>query len=154
MNVVRATLQCLGDFKNLEHQFLDGNTSTGIVGLAPNTQEPFTGTMWEITGPLENGFFTFRCLGHIQNPDHRFLDGRTQDGLVSLVHTTEEPFTGTMWEQIEISSGVFILKCQGHIHNQEHQFLDGRTQDGFVSLAPTTGEPFTGTRWSIKAFPF
>jgi hypothetical protein len=29
-------------------RFLDGRTATGTVGLAPNTNPPFTGTLWRV----------------------------------------------------------------------------------------------------------
>ena len=40
-------------------RFLDGRTQSGEVGLAPNTDPPFTGTHWEISRVKNTGpFFT------------------------------------------------------------------------------------------------
>lgn len=36
-------------------RFLDGRTGTGDVGLAPNTDPPFTGTHWEVGFPPNLG---------------------------------------------------------------------------------------------------
>ena len=91
-----------------------------------------------------------QCLGDVHNPNHVFLDGRTGDGTVGLAPSTNAPFSGTVWEQQEISPGVFTLKCLGQIHNPDHVFLDGRTGDGTVGLAPSTDAPFSGTRWRIQ----
>lgn len=46
-----VTLQCLGDFHNPQHVFLDGHTQVneGFVRLAPSTNEPFSGTKWRTT---------------------------------------------------------------------------------------------------------
>ncbi len=46
-----VTLQCLGQFHNPQYMYLDGHTADGTVGLAPNTDEPFSGTHWFI-GPV------------------------------------------------------------------------------------------------------
>jgi hypothetical protein len=37
------------------NRFLDGRTATGDVGLAPNTDPPFTGTVWDIGRVPEGG---------------------------------------------------------------------------------------------------
>jgi len=89
--------------------FLDGRTIDGSVGLAPSTDPPFTGTHWEAIlhrNPLgaADGTYRFKCLGHISNPDHVFLDGRTIDGSVGLAPSAAPPFTGTHWEAF-----IFVL---------------------------------------------
>jgi hypothetical protein len=40
-------LKCLGDIEG--PPWLDGRTGDGTVGLAPNTDPPYTGTKWEVT---------------------------------------------------------------------------------------------------------
>jgi hypothetical protein len=40
------TLKCLGDKPG--PRYLDGRTQNGTVGLAPNTNPPFTGTKWRV----------------------------------------------------------------------------------------------------------
>jgi hypothetical protein len=89
------------------------------------------------------------CLGHLE--DSMSLDGRTEDGTVGLVRSTEG-FTGTEWEMHELSftgnTTVVTLKRLGDVDGSK--FLDGRTGEGTVGLAPTTIEPFTGTRWAMN----
>ncbi|HSB63040.1 MAG TPA: hypothetical protein VLJ18_02695, partial [Thermoanaerobaculia bacterium] len=58
------TLQCLGDIPGPGfHGFLDGRTQDRTVGLAPNTEPPFTGTRWRphFLGEL----VILQCLGDI-----------------------------------------------------------------------------------------
>jgi carbonic anhydrase len=43
------TFECLGDLDDSRFRFLDGRTENGSVGLAPSTDDPFTGTRWEVT---------------------------------------------------------------------------------------------------------
>jgi hypothetical protein len=49
-----VALHCEGAIVNQQHQFLDGNTFGGTVGLAPTTNGGFTGTHWDVVdlGPL------------------------------------------------------------------------------------------------------
>ena len=41
-----VALQCMGELQG--PRWLDGRTGNGTVGLAPNTDPPFTGTRWEV----------------------------------------------------------------------------------------------------------
>ena len=41
-------LKCLGEIEGLGLRWLDGRTGNGTVGLAKNTNPPFTGTKWEV----------------------------------------------------------------------------------------------------------
>ena len=99
--VVRAgegviALKCLGDIEGA--RWLDGRTANGTVGLAPNTNKPFTGTRWQVVQVEDNNLriVALKCLGNLEGP--RWLDGRTTNGTVGLASTTEPPFTGTRWE--------------------------------------------------------
>jgi hypothetical protein len=97
------TLKCLGDKPG--PRYLDGRTQNGTVGLAPNTNPPFTGTKWrvEYVDPsagvdkdwVYNHIF-LRCEGTGPG-DARYLDGRTDAGDVVLSPNTNNPFTGTRW---------------------------------------------------------
>ncbi len=152
-----VALQCLGQFHNPQHMYLDGRTGDGTVGLAPNTDEPYSGTHWEISGslPLSSGTFTLFCDGDINSASYRFLDGNTFTGIVDLAPTTGGNFTGTVWKlnEVQVNSGIFTLQCLGRYHNPQHMYLDGHTGDGTLGLAPNTDEPYSGTRWLIGPVP-
>ena len=71
------------------NKFLDGRTQNGIVGLAPHTNPPFTGTRWEIARGEARGdppdLIYFKCLGNLPGP--RMLTGypfRGSQGTVGL----------------------------------------------------------------------
>ena len=93
-------MKCLGDIEG--PRWLDGRTADGTVGLAPNTNRPFTGTRWQViqVGYNSPNIVVLKCLGDIEGP--RWLDGRTAHGTVGAAPTTEPPFTGTKWEVIPI----------------------------------------------------
>jgi hypothetical protein len=158
------TLKCLGDKPG--PRYLDGRTQDGTVGLAPNTNPPFTGTKWLVeylnpnAGPdqywVYNHIF-LSCQGTGPG-DARYLDGRTQDGTVGLAPNTNPPFTGTRWHleyhkdtnpDTYPSHAGYFLHCEGK--EPGPRWLDGRTQDGTVGLAPdsNTYKGYTGTRWAI-----
>ena len=147
--VETVTLKCLGSIENPDHVCLDGRTQDGSVGLAPSTNPNiYSGTYWEMIN-LEDGNIALKCLGTIENPDHVYLDGRTQDGSVGLAPSTDPiKYSGTYWEVINLEDGNIALKCLGTIENPDHVYLDGRTQDGSVGLAPNADpEPYSGTHW-------
>jgi len=58
------------------HLYLNGHTVPGDVNLAPNTHGPYTGTHWQAYMLLD-GKYIFKCLGHIHNLDHVYLNGFT-----------------------------------------------------------------------------
>jgi hypothetical protein len=146
-----VTMRCLGNIGNPNHVFLNGRTQDGVVDLAPSTDQPFTGTLWEAVS-LADGF-GFRCLGSFKNPDHVWLDGRTLDGSVGLAPSTDGIFTGTHWEVSQVSDGSCVFNCLGAIKNPNFLFLDGRTVPGSVGLAPNTNAPFTGAHWLPVVVP-
>lgn len=84
---------------NFGHRYLDGRTQDGaepqVAGVG-DTLPPFSGTRWKIT-EQSPGVVTIECLGDFKNPNRRFLDGRTQDGVLLLAPSTDPPFTGTRW---------------------------------------------------------
>ena len=86
--------KCLGDVEG--PRWLDGRTGDGTVGLAPNTDPPYTGTRWEVTFDEPASIYRFRCLGDVEGP--RWLDGRTGDGTVGLAPNTDPSYTGTKWQ--------------------------------------------------------
>jgi hypothetical protein len=138
-----VVLKCLGLAEG--NRFLDGNTGSATVGLAPNTELPFTGTHWlvvDVRGPTE---LVLKCLGHVEG--NRFLDGNTALAATGLAPNTDRPFTGTRWEAIDTAPGFFHLRCLGDLEGP--RFLDGNTSAGTVGLAPHTDPPFTGTRWEV-----
>ena len=91
-----VALQCVGTGNG--PKWLDGRTADGTVGLAPSTENPFTGTRWEVVSVDDNNpdIVALKCLATIEGA--RWLDGRTGDGSVGLAPTTDAPFTGTKWE--------------------------------------------------------
>jgi hypothetical protein len=139
----RVCLICLGSIPGA--RYLDGRTGDGTVGLAPNSDVPFTGALWKVLDAAA-GAFSFQCLGNVEGP--RFLDGRTRDGSVGLAPGNNPPFTGARWEVVKREGGVsFSVRCLGNIEGP--RFLDGRTSNATVGLAPNTDPPFSGTHWGI-----
>ncbi|MGW2807928.1 CAP domain-containing protein, partial [Streptomyces sp. NPDC001450] len=70
------------------------------VGLAPSFDGIYTGTHWELTA--SNPGFVLKCKGTIVNPQHQYLDGRTQEGSVGLAPSFDGIYTGTHWELIPV----------------------------------------------------
>src|SRR5262249_28407853 len=108
-----VAFECRGDVNG--SRWLDGRTADGTVGLAPNTNPPFSGTRWQII-PVPGAppsaikkIVTLKCLGTIEGP--RWLDGRTGNGSVGLAKTTEPPFTGTKWEIQKYPNGCIDEPC-------------------------------------------
>jgi hypothetical protein len=100
------TLKCLGDKPG--PRYLDGRTHNGTVGLAPNTNPPYTGTKWRVeylnpsAGPNQYWVYNHILL-HCEGTGPggpRWLDGRTQDGTVGLAPESNsyKGYTGTRWE--------------------------------------------------------
>jgi hypothetical protein len=140
-------LICLGNVPG--PTFLDGRTGDGSVGLAPETQDQFTGTRWRVADDGA-GNLAVRCLGDVDGP--RMLDGRTGDGTVGLAPATDGVFTGAHWHLVPLGDdSTFALQCLGVIDGP--RMLDGRTGDGTVGLAPETGDQFTGTHWRAEPVP-
>jgi hypothetical protein len=125
-------------------RFLNGNTDTKGVNLVPNTNLPFSGTVWTVgNGDIPGSLFLF-CAGADDGP--RCLDGNTAIGAVGLSPNLNPPFTGTRWQAIPVAGGI-NLKCLGNLPGP--RFLDGRTNNGTVGLAAGTAFPFTGTLWEV-----
>ena len=85
-----------------------------------------------------------RCLGATPNQNQVFLNGNTSNGAVTLVKTTDHPFSGALWEVVWFDGNEIGFVCKGNSENPDHVFLDGRTIDGSVGLASS---PFTATHW-------
>ncbi|MBD1862401.1 MULTISPECIES: D-alanyl-D-alanine carboxypeptidase family protein [Trichocoleus] len=138
-------LKCLGDVEG--PRWLDGRTGDGTVGLAPNTDPPYTGIKWEVTFDEAASAYRFKCLGDVEGP--RWLDGRTGDGTVGLAPNTDPPYTGIKWEvTFDEAASAYRFKCLGDVEGP--RWLDGRTGDGTVGLAPNTDPPYTGTKWQVE----
>jgi outer membrane protein assembly factor BamB len=141
-------------------RWLDGRVQDITVGLARNTEFPFTGTVWEVQGNADAGFI-FRNHGHLvpppppppQPPPNVFLDGRSQDGSVGLAPATTGVFTGTLWKIVEAGGGRFNLISQGTAPGPKVL----NAGDGTVGLVATTGGGIfggAGTRWLIHRLNF
>ncbi|MFA6155634.1 hypothetical protein [Mesorhizobium sp.] len=138
---LRSSLKCRGSVEG--PRWLDGNTVTGTVALAPKATSPYTGAAW-IIHDLGDDRIAFECLGNVPGP--KWLDGNTVDGTVGLAPELGGRFTGTAWRANAISQDQFTLECLGDVPGSK--WLDGNTVAGTVSLAPHTGTPYSGTVWS------
>ena len=139
-----VALKCLGNIDG--PRFLDGRTLDASVGLAVKTDEPFSGTRWQVLDG-QGGRVILKCLGDIDGP--RFLRARL-DGQVDLVPITEPEVReteGVRWFAIDDGPGRVILKTAGQTPGTP--FLDGRTANGTIGLAPATDGVFTGTHWLV-----
>jgi hypothetical protein len=144
----KVSLECLGDKPGA--RFLDGRTANGTVGLVPQIKtKTFSGTQWLVHMNSRTQQVFLECRGTVEGP--RFLDGRTADGSVGLAPNTKKPFTGTLWQAVDLGNDTYNFKCLGDIEGS--RFLDGRTTGGSVGLAPNTNPPFTGTRWRVARYP-
>jgi hypothetical protein len=125
--------------------WLDGNTATGTVGLAPNTGFPYTGTKWTVFG-LADGAIGLHCEGHLNGP--RWLDGNTLEGTTWLRDSTAFPFTGTRWRVLELGNGKFKLLNLGHLGGADaFRYLDGVTPTKTTRLTNWDGN--AGNVWSV-----
>jgi hypothetical protein len=139
------TLQCQAP--GTGPRYLDGRTANATVGLAPNTNPPFTGTRWEVFGGNAANQFSFYCRGTIAG--NRWLDGVTAESTVGLAPTRSGVFTGTYWQAVLVSGTTdqITLRCLG-TGVEGNRYLIGRG-DGSVGLAPQGG-PVAGTRWKVR----
>jgi len=90
-----------------------GRGNAGDVTINARDRVSFDGeqgTTLANESPLQDGeIITLENLGSIDNPNFKFLDGRTGDGTVGLAPGTDDPYTGTRWRVDEsnfISSRV------------------------------------------------
>lgn len=92
--------ECLGAHRNPSCVYLDGNTYTGRVALAPSTDiENYSGTHWRVvflSTPGQVGVFGLECLGTHKNPNWVYLKGYP-DGGVGLVPAIGDRQSGTRW---------------------------------------------------------
>jgi hypothetical protein len=107
--------------------WLEGNTATGTVGLAPNTDFPFTGTKWTVVGLGPNGEIGLHCEGHLDGP--RWLDGNTLEGTTWLRPNTNPPYTGTKWRVLELGNRKIKLLNLGLLGGADsYRYLYGDTK--------------------------
>lgn len=94
-------------------RYLDGRTQDGFVQTVGDTLPPFSGTHWRVQ-EVSPGVVTIMSLGDFQNPDHRFLDGRTApgDGSVGLAPSTDPPFSGTKWGTTTLATPTLDVRTQ------------------------------------------
>jgi hypothetical protein len=94
-------------------RYLDGRTQDGFVHTVGDTLAPFSGTRWHIQ-ELSPGVVTILSRGDFDNPQHKFLDGRTQvgDGSVGLAPNTNPPFSGTKWGTIPLPAPSLEVQTQ------------------------------------------
>ncbi|GAA0280253.1 hypothetical protein GCM10010302_17540 [Streptomyces polychromogenes] len=140
-----VNFRCLGEVPG--NKFLDGNTGTNKVALAPSTAPPFTGTLWSLQEvPSVPHAFTIECMGTgAGSQGSQFLDGNTSTGEVTLRPNTN--FTGTRWLLSNRPDGSHTLTCLG---DQEGvRILDGITQAGKVHLVDTVVGK-SGTAWALE----
>jgi hypothetical protein len=115
-----VTLKCLGTLKG--NRFLNGRPAERRVDLVTNAGAELSGTRWTMTripnphADVEPGYLaTLRCLSTVEG-EHRFLDGITQEGKVSLAPHAAPPFTGTLWRVLP--AGMYWEPCP-HFHEAE-----------------------------------
>ncbi|MFO0958963.1 MAG: hypothetical protein U0800_16310 [Isosphaeraceae bacterium] len=83
--------------------------------------------------------------GALEDPQGRWLDGRTRDGTVGLLGNPN--VSGTRWRVRDFGNGIIGLENQGANEAPQGRWLDGRTRDGTVGLL---GNPsVSGTRWRV-----
>lgn len=117
-----------------------GSVLGGIVGYRIASQVP--------PGKGQARFAILECLGDTEG--HRYLDGHTAEGIVSLAPSTISGFTGTYWELNQMSSEVYTLRCQGvpvEGNVKTSRYLEGRIAEGKVGLA---SDIHPGTYWELK----
>jgi hypothetical protein len=110
---------------------------------------PPSGEWWAFI-EVADDVVTLECLSKIQNPEFRFLDGRTLEGAVGLAPHTSAPFSGTQW-RVRFHGRIVALECQGQVQVPiTGRFLDGHTPASTVAFAPTPLSRFTGARWLLQ----
>jgi hypothetical protein len=137
--------------------FLDGRTQNSTVGLAPNTNPPYTGTRWEVVRRNPGTYppsWWLKCLGDIPGPP--WLDGRTGNGTVGLAPDRSATFSGTRWEITRFVSSTapltYILKCLGDAPGPRMlRAYPQRPPNGTVGL--TDEENGTFSLWKVTILP-
>jgi hypothetical protein len=81
-------------------RFLDGRVQDGSVGLAPNTDSPFTGTWWAVT-TVSPDIVKFRCMTQVPGP--RFLDGRPPPAYRPLRSGRPSRRTKSAWDSPHVA---------------------------------------------------
>jgi hypothetical protein len=113
---------------------------------ADNDEANASGTHWELHPVVEE--VTLWCKGKDVNPEHRFLNGNTNNGVVDLSPDADpKRFSGAVWQVEHLQGREVLLKCMGSVHNPKYVYLNGLTADGKVELAPDTKGAFSGTHW-------
>jgi hypothetical protein len=129
-----VTLLCKGS--EGPQSYLDGRTTNGTVGLAPNTNPPYTGTVWAVEDG-GGGTVMLKCKGVLDGP--RYLDRRTSDG--STVGLAEN-----RWIVEDGSDNSTIFLRAAGVPAGNPRYLDGKTVDQTVGLA-SDHDGHSGTRW-------
>ncbi len=134
----------MGANPNPNFLFLDGRTADGTVGLAPNTDAPYSGTKWQVTEVTE-GIITLENMGANPNPDFLFLDGRTADGTVGLAPNTDASYSGTKWKVYDLGSvfGDEVVRIANeewvffgnHVYDQDDGYLEERDEEAWQRIA-------------------
>ena len=90
------TFACAGKIPG--PRYLNGNTYDGSVSLVGDTLDPFSGTRWLVQQTnLGDDTVTLWCQGYLDNPDYRYLDGRTLNSTVGLAPNSGDSYSGTRW---------------------------------------------------------
>ena len=92
-----------------------------------------------------SSIITIYCLG-TEPGEHKWLNGRTENGTVELAPSLGGGYTGTRWALYK-DSDYSYLYCLG-TGPGDYRWLDGRTGNGTVGLAPSREGRYTGTRCS------
>jgi hypothetical protein len=127
--------------------WLDGNTVTWHVGLAPNTDYPYTGTEWTVYGLGTHGEIGLHCEGHLDGP--RWLDANTLEGTTWLRPTTEEPYSGTKWAVLELGNRKIKLLNLGKLGDPatSYRYLYGDTKTKTTRVTNYGGDD--GNVWEV-----
>jgi acetyl esterase/lipase len=140
-----------GDIISLQAQvenegplWLDGQTQSGTVGLAPICAAPYTGARWKVYDENGDGVISLESQGNVEG--QRWLDGRTADGSVGLA-PDRESYTGTNWQVVDLGNGVIALRNLGHLDGP--RWLESQPQSGTIRLVSDDDYPFIGTSWLI-----
>jgi hypothetical protein len=133
-----VALECLGHIDG--PRFLDGRTEDGTVGLASSTDEPFSGTRWEVADTDQPGVVTLRCLGEsTKGLNARFLSADSLRGTLSLVGEDRGDSSTTRWfiaDPQPVPIGGPGLTSAGSLRSPSLAFAAGGIgEPTFISMA-------------------
>jgi hypothetical protein len=134
-------MECQGGIPG--SRWLNGQTKSYSVNLAPDTTDEYSGTKWLALNTSAG--WRFQCQGSLSTS--LYLNGQTKVAQVNLDANAGD--SGTLWSLTPVANPYgnadYVVTCLGTVPG--NTILNGETKSGAVDLAPNSGPDYSGTRW-------